>query len=85
MFTIQPRSGKLAGIVTLLLFVCLITTSNQAHACDRASFTLDAINMTGPEYEINATVRMGAGITGSVMGGGANTYSFGFGFFFLPG
>ena len=81
MFTLYSKAGKLAGLGSLLLLVILLTTANQTKACDRSSFTLDNVVMVGPEYEITATLRIGAGILGSSMGAGANTYSFGFGFF----
>ena len=81
MFTFTQTTGKIAGLTTLVLMFFVLATSNQAKACDRSSFTLDNIVNVGPEFEVNATLRIGAGILGSSRGGGNNTYSFGFGFF----
>lgn len=73
------RITKIATRLSIMLF--LVLASLQGNACDRSLIALDSVVFDGSNYNIYITQNMGAGITGSQKGAGADTYTFAYGFY----
>lgn len=78
----NPRFTKLATKLTLMMF--LVLAALQGNACDRSQIVLDSVVFNGTDYDIYITQHMGAGITGSQKGGGADTFTFAYAFYGQP-
>lgn len=78
----NSKITKIASTVTLMLV--LVLASLQGKACDRSQIVLDSVVFNGTDYNIYITQHMGAGITGSQKGGGADTFTFAYAFYGQP-
>ena len=70
------------SLFNLILLSCFfLFPISAAQACDLSCFRLDSVIQVGSEYEIYATLCIGAGVSGPVPGGDAGTRDMAIGFY----
>ena len=68
-------------IVGYIMLSVLSLAYSPIQACNNTSLTLDSVVVEGSNYRTYVTLCIGGGITGSMLGAGADTYDFAFGFY----
>jgi len=68
-------------MIQIIFAAAMIANTQLSIACDRSSLTIDSVVPNGSDWDLTATLCLGAGITGVSAGADGDTKSFAFGFF----